>query len=335
MISLTNITSNLIEKVVKKRNKNFDNGITDIYKCSIPVISIGNLTFGGSGKTPLTISIASELIDAGMRPIVIGSGYKRSYTDINIVSDGDKILADWQNAGDEMFLIAKKLNIPVVVHKQKFQAAKIASKFDADVILLDDGFQHRYLHRVLDLILIDSNTIDYPWLPPKGKLREPVDSLQRADLLIANEELSIPKAFTDYFNEKPIRYKIFSGDIYDLTTGIKQKAVTQSVIAFCGIANPQRFMTTMNNHEIDVAFTYTFRDHHAYTQKDILKLVSLADKYKTRTFVTTEKDAVKLESFSSLIDKMKIRILVLPIRLELTEGKDLIINKIIQEIENY
>lgn len=335
MKSLTDISSRFIENIVRKRNDNFDNGITDIYKCKYPVISIGNLTFGGSGKTPLTIALASELIDAGIKPIVIGSGYKRKYSDINIVSDGNNILTNWQNSGDEMFLIAKKLNVPVVVHKQKFQAAKIASQFDADIVLLDDGFQHRYLHRILDLVIIDKNTIQNPWLPPKGKLREPVDSLSRADFIIADEELTLPDMFSDLVSEKPVRFRIYPGNVYDLTTELEQSLLTEPVIAFCGIANPHRFMTVLNNNEIDVSVTYTFRDHHAYNKNDIYKLVKMADKYKIRTFITTEKDAVKLEEYSELIDELRIRILVLPIKLKITEGKEQLIFQIVKKLEEY
>jgi tetraacyldisaccharide 4'-kinase len=331
MTKISEFPSKIIESVVRKRNKSFDNGTIPVYKSKKPVISVGNLTFGGSGKTPFTIALASELMKRGFKPGIIGRGYKRTMLDTNIVCDGENIVKNWQAAGDEMFLIAKKLRIPVVVHKKKYHAAKIIEKFDIDVIILDDGFQHRYLARDIDLVIIDSKTIAKPKLPPSGVLREPVDSLERADFILAPGNLNIPDFLSRYCKYPPVRFSIFNGFIYELTSGQQKEPDNRSVIAFCGIANPERFKETLEKDGFNILHFHSFGDHHDYTSNDFKTLMKESKRLSINTFITTEKDAVKLMDYSQYFKNNNMEILVLPITLEINDGKELLF-KMIEEI---
>ncbi len=322
MAILSSISSKIIETIIKKRNKGFDTGTIPIYRSSKPVISVGNLTFGGSGKTPLTIAIAKELIQKGFKPGIIGKGYKRKHKDINIIHDGKNLLTDWHHAGDEMFLIAEKLNIPVVVHNKKFEAAKIIEQLDTDVTILDDGFQHRYLHRDLDFVIIDSNTINYPWFPPRGNLREPIDSLDRADLVFANEDLKIHDAFSKFEKYKPILFKQHIDNVYEIFSHQTTIVDDRPVLAFCGVANPIRFYGNILKTGAIITQFIEFKDHHNYSKRDLSKLLRLAKKLQISTLITTEKDAVKLGEFKDLFKMKNIDILALPIRYEITYGKN-------------
>lgn len=334
MRKLLEIPTLIAESIVKKRNQNFDKGLSHIYKAAKPVISIGNLSFGGTGKTPFTISMAKELINNNIQPAIIGKGYKRIYEDINIVSDGEQILTSWHHAGDEMFLIAKHVNCPVIVHKQKFEAAKLAEQFDIQAILVDDGFQHRQLARDLDLVIIDQKTVNKPNMPPKGVLREPIDSLKRADFIVHSEDLALPDEFLKYVKTEPIKFQFFKEPYYDLSTKIQQALIYGDIIPFCGIANPQRFLNSLIEEEIQFPMSIDFHDHHRYTKKDILGLASSGKKHGIKTFITTEKDAVKLEEYIDLIDSLNMRILVLPVRIKITSGNQRLLAHVNQILED-
>jgi tetraacyldisaccharide 4'-kinase len=325
--------SDLIEVIIRKRNEIYEAGKHPVYRSKKFTISIGNLSFGGTGKTPLTIALARELIELGMRPGIIGSGYKRKNKDINVVCDGERILTDWQGAGDEMYLIAKKLNVPIVVHPKKFEAAKIIENFDIDVILLDDGFQHRELYRDVNLVIIDSFTIHNPKLPPVGELREPIDSLKRADLILTLEDINIPEKFLQYVKYDPIRFNIVSEEPYDLFTGEKLVIDSMKAVGFCGIHNPERFLFKLVTDLVDVVHFKEFHDHHAYRTADLQKLFKIAREKKVNTLMTTEKDAVKLEKYKDMFEENNMRLIVLPIELIITNGKNVLLEFITKKYE--
>ncbi|MDQ1266970.1 MAG: tetraacyldisaccharide 4-kinase, partial [Bacteroidota bacterium] len=170
-------------------NKRFDSGSIIPVKCKAPVISIGNISAGGSGKTPFTIMLTKEIIRMGYRPAIVGKGYKRKSRGLKIVSDGIEIFTNPVEAGDEMFMLAERLRVPVIVHDTKAEAALVAdNRFKPDVIIIDDGFQHRGLYRDLDIVLLDAASLERPYLLPKGRLREPLSSLNRADIISIPED---------------------------------------------------------------------------------------------------------------------------------------------------
>lgn len=335
MKKLFNITTIIAEALVNKRNDNFDKGLTTVHKVAKPVISIGNLSFGGTGKTPFTIALATELHKNNCQAAVIGKGYKRIYKDVNIISDGKKILTSWLHSGDEMYLIAKHVNCPVIVHKQKYKAAQLAEQLDIQVIIVDDGFQHRYLARDLDLVIIDQQTINKPFMPTKGILREPIDSLKRADYIIHSADIDLPDKFLKFIKTEPIKFQFVKEPFYDLFTKTQYNYINNEVIPFCGIANPKRFLNSLIEEGIHFPKSIEYPDHHRYSQKDIQRLASIGNKHGIKIFITTEKDAVKLEEYTDLIGTLDIQILVLPIKIKITNGKQTLLAHINKIIENY
>ncbi len=325
--------SDLIEVIVRKRNMIYEAGKQPVFHSKKFTISIGNLSVGGSGKTPLTITLARELKELGMRPGIIGSGYKRKNKNVNIVCNGEKILTDWRGAGDEMYLIAKKLMVPVVVHPKKFEAAKIIENFDIDIILLDDGFQHRQLYRDVNLVIIDSYTVRNPKMLPYGDLREPVDSLKRADLILTMEDIKLPDEFTKHIKYDPILFNVKSAPSYDLFTGETPDIYKMKVVGFCGIHNPERFLFKMVTDLVEVVHFKEFRDHHSYRPSDMRKLFRIAREKNVNTLMTTEKDAVKLEEYKDLFEENNMRLMVSPIEIVLSNGKNVLYDFITTKYE--
>ncbi len=304
---------------VEKRNAKFDKQKINIVKCKIPVISVGNLSVGGTGKTPFVIHICKELLARGKKPAVIGRGYKRKSKGLTIVSNGEKILTSAAEAGDEMLLIAQKLKIPVIAHSKKYIAALEAEKmFDIDYIVIDDGFQHRFLHRNCDIVLIDKNTLEKPFLLPKGRLRESFSALKRADIIYLTKGAkreALEKVLPQ--NIKP-NLKIFEStfvqaepyNLYNINT----KLNNTKIIAVAGIAKPNSFFEMLKNHNYQITKAIAFSDHHNYKIKDIKNIINNAKQKKITDIAITEKDAVKFSEFKELFIRNNIEIYVFPIK---------------------
>lgn len=316
------LLSNIYGYFVGRRNRNFDAGRIEVYKPDIPVISIGNISTGGSGKTPFSIWLAQRIIELEGAPAVVGRGYKRKGKGLVLVSDGLSILADYRQAGDEMSLIAEKLKIPVVVDKKKVVAAQYANEnLIIDCIIIDDGFQHRYVYRDLDIVIIDEATIKNQFLLPKGRLREMPESLKRADIIVYNNtslELSdnygkiVVKAHTKISGIKLMQ----NDENSELASEISGKFA-----AVCGIANPQRFFSSLEEKKINIEKKYIFGDHHNYTCKHINKIIKYCVKNSIGRIITTEKDYVKLKEFQQLFQNNSINCYVLEIVLKIDSGQ--------------
>jgi tetraacyldisaccharide 4'-kinase len=273
----------------------------------VPVISVGNITTGGTGKTPLVAWVARQLADMDQRVCILTRGYGReNEAEQVVVSDGVRVLAGAREGGDEPRLLAEMLEgkAAVISNSNRVAAARWAIEtLQSTVFVLDDGFQHLALARELDLLVIDATN---PWgggrLLPGGRLREPLSGLARADaIVITRSELA---ADVDALNEEAKR--LSSGRPVFIATTKQTRLrpldsreiansvnIPQPVAAFCGIGNPQAFFAQLrNNHS--VAHTKSFRDHHTYTQSDIDAFVADARGNKAQSIVTTAKDAVKL-----------------------------------------
>ena len=325
---------------VKHRNKKYDFHKKKIFKCSIPVISIGNLSTGGTGKTPVVIFICKKLLESGKKPAVIGRGYKRNSSGTVIVSDGKNILVDAKIAGDEMFLISQKVKVPVVVSNKKYQAALAAEKlFDIDCIVVDDGFQHRQLHRNYDIVLIDNKTLAKPYLLPKGRLREPFEALTRANLVCLTKNATEEEFKKIYKNQIPIiKSKFIFGTPYELfntnfddsnssnknnnlyiqdnkINGTLNSSGAWRFIAVAGIANPKNFFDMIIENNLILATTVIFNDHHNYTINSIHKIAEISAAYNCTNIAITEKDAVKLIQFKDEIQKHKLLFFVFPVEM--------------------
>ena len=284
-------------------------GVRRRRKLPCPVVSIGNLTLGGTGKTPLTMWVARWYQQQGWRVAVLSRGYgARPPARLRVVSSGHGPLVDWQAAGDEPYLLARCLpGVPVLIGKDRYRIGRYAyEQFGAHVLILDDGFQHHALQRDLDIVLIDaSNPFGSGALFPRGILREPIRALHRADAIVltrvemAGETLpALWQQMRQWNKQQPI---------YCLATVVEAlhcqgthstvdlAALRQGrVVAFVGIGNPQAFVTTLTRLGAEVAALLVFPDHHPYTQEDWQTIVATADKQQAACLVTTEKDAVRL-----------------------------------------
>ncbi len=316
--------------IINARNKRFDEGKKEIVHCSVPVISVGNISAGGTSKTPFVIEIEKILLDSGHKPAIIGRGYKRKRKGYKVVSDGKNILADIDDAGDEMLMLAEKLKVPVVAHESKSDTALKAEKeFDIDSIIIDDGFQHRRLHRDLDIVLIDNETLENSLLLPKGKLREPLDSILRADVIIKMGSLSNFALIEGMLNNKKAicDAEIRMSQPYELSTGTvpnqdKIPGIKKACIAVSGIAKPERFRATLIENGYNIVEHLTFPDHNYYSKTDVVRITKECERKNVNFVITTEKDAVKLRNFRRNFDMQKISVFVLPVEIRVSEGKE-------------
>lgn len=290
--------------IVALRNQLFDRGIFKQVKLSCPVISIGNITAGGTGKTPMTVLTANGLKALGFRPAVLSRGYGgRLTTSGNIVSDGARILLSAEEAGDEpVFIAGATPGIPVLTGPDRCVSGRLAiDKFGADVLVLDDAFQHRRLFRDVDIVLIDADRhFGNGRLLPAGPLREPPAALHRAGVIV---ETGIARGEPE--GRKPARHKNMPSfqaryEPLDLRQGNDNKILLpgelkgKKVYAFTGIAGPHKFRSTLEELGAKVIKFLAFPDHYFYKQKDVEAITGEAKALNTDMVITTEKDGVKL-----------------------------------------
>ena len=285
------------------------------------VISVGNLTVGGTGKTPMTIHLASNLQRDGLRVAVISRGYRgRAEKDGGIVSDGRRLLMNSEQAGDEPYLIASRLkDIPVVIGKNRYEAGLTTiDKFQPDVIVLDDAFQHRKLKRDLDLVLLDcARPFGNSHLLPRGGLREPADALLRAGACILTRSKGVTddtiSASTAAIKSIAPRLPVFTSFHEPYFYRVKGDAQTplnavdhffppdqmgdirqQKVFGFSGIARNDDFRQTVLEAGFDIRGFSEFSDHHPYSGDDLAKMVGAARQVTADCLITTEKDHARI-----------------------------------------
>ncbi|MFC1480870.1 tetraacyldisaccharide 4'-kinase [Candidatus Neomarinimicrobiota bacterium] len=309
------------------RNFFYNRGFFIARKVATPIVSIGNLSVGGTGKTPATILIASLLRDYGYRVGVLSRGYGRSSGGTVLVSDGEKTLVGHRKGGDEPLLIAKRLaNVAVVVDEDRYRGAVYLREIAAvDVIILDDGFQHRGLDRDCDILLLDSTVPPNHYrIFPYGTLRERLSSIKRAHMIIwtksnlAEPPLHIRQAVQNQ-NLLELRSELIAGpELIDLANGAQFPVAhftSQSVHAFCGIAMPRQFYHTLFNLGIEPMRITYFADHYAYSDKDLQKLIAQA-KNADSVLITTEKDGMRLSDLDIPADT----IFTLPVQMQFSDS---------------
>jgi len=264
------------------------------------VISVGNISTGGSGKTPFVILLGELLKERGTRFDVLSRGYGRQTRGVLLVDPGGLP----RDFGDEPLLIARRLQAPVVVGEDRYEAGRFAeSRFGPQIHLLDDGFQHRALARDFDIVLVTPDDAR-DLLLPVGRLREPLRSLRRADAVVLTNGAS-PDLF-------PLAGKM----VWRVRRGIVAQEVPARPVVFCGIARPQNFTLQLRAAGIDPAAEAFFRDHHAYTEKDVRDLLQLRQRSEAGGFVTTEKDAVNLGGYLDALAPLA----VVPVKMELADA---------------
>jgi tetraacyldisaccharide 4'-kinase len=281
------------------------------------VISVGNLSAGGSGKTPFVILLGELLKARGIRFDVLSRGYGRQTRGVLLVDPGGLP----RDFGDEPLLIARRLQTPVVVGENRYEAGRFAeARFGPQIHLLDDGFQHRGLGRDFDIVLVTPEDARDRLLPA-GRLREPLRALQRADAVVLASGSS-PESF-------PLEGKT----VWRVRRGIVTENAGQSIpprpVVFCGIARPQNFLLQLRAAGVDPIAEAFFRDHHAYAEKDIRDLLELRQRSEAGGFITTEKDAVNLGGYLDALAPMA----VVPVKMELADAANAVdtILRVIEE----
>jgi len=318
--------------VTRARLTGYRRGWFSVAKLQATVISVGNLTTGGTGKTPLVEWVCRAVArETGKRPCILTRGYGRPNPQSQIlVSDGNRVLAAQREAGDEPYLLAQNLSgiAAVISNPNRIAAGLWAIKnLGSEVFVLDDGFQHQRLARDLDIVTIDATN---PWgggsLLPYGRLREPRAGLSRADCVVVTRTDQVEDAASVVSTIRQLAgtRAVFSSRM--VTSGIrrpdgesvgKHDLLDQTVAAFCGVGNPESFFNQLRLEGCAPVVTRAFADHYQYQQVDLHRLSAEAKDRGARALVTTAKDALKLASLKS-----ELPCYVLEIRISIDdEGK--------------
>ena len=321
------------------RNRFYGLGLFKAHTLPCRVISVGNIVVGGTGKTPAVIALAKHLQNEKVRVAILLRGYKRqSREKVTIVSDGERVRASLRESGDEAYMLARHLRgIPIIASRQRYQAGQVAlERFGVDVLLLDDGFQHRQLARDVDILTVP---MKHPLgnsarLLPAGTLREPLTALRRADIILlthtdttnvslhAKETVKglAPDALFLESVHQPVRfYPLVSAQDAEGTGYLSASEAVKGkrVLAVCGIGNPEAFVSTLMRCSAENVELLAFPDHHVYIEADLVQINTLFQAVQADLIVTTEKDERKLEAF---VVGRKLPIFVLEIALVITDG---------------
>jgi tetraacyldisaccharide 4'-kinase len=303
---------------IRFQNALYDRGFLPIRRLPVPVVSVGNLTVGGTGKTPLVIHLAELLRDQGKRPAILSRGYGgRPRDPVEVVSDGKRVLCEPIICGDEPFMMARRLReVPVLTGPERFLTGREAvDRFGADVLLLDDGFQHRRLYRDADILLIHArNPFGNGRLLPGGPLREPLTALRRARWVIrtgpkpAAGENEIPPALPGYDRpvlralHRPSRLvRVADGESLPLDFLEGKK-----ICAFAGIGSPDAFRRTLDLLGCATAAFLAYPDHYRFNREDLGEIRRLAAVGDAAWYVTTEKDAARLAGMENALPELLV-----------------------------
>ena len=295
-----NLLSQIYGLAAGVRNALYDRQMLPTRRLEGPVVSVGNLSVGGSGKTPFVILLGELLKARGIPFDILSRGYGRQTRGVLLVDPGGSS----RDFGDEPLLIARRLDIPVILGEDRYQAGIFAEqKFGPRLHLLDDAFQHRALARDFDIVLVTADDArDH--LLPAGRLREPLTALQRADAVVLTAGAA------------PDLFSVDGKLVWRVRRGISAENVPPKPVAFCGIARPQNFVLQLRKAGIEPAAEAVYRDHHAYTENDIRELLALKTQSEAGGFVTTEKDAVNLGAYFSALQPLA----VVPVKMDLVDA---------------
>lgn len=305
------------------------------HKVAAYVISIGNITTGGTGKTPVCVAIANYLSEKlNKKTAILSRGYggKLANTQVNTISDGENIFYSAHLSGDEPYWLAYNAQkTSVLTCKNRVEAAQIAIKEQkAEVLLLDDGFQHIKMHRDFNIMLIDGNLkFGNNKLLPQGPLREPLSEISRANCIFVMNKRALDSEATakcnEFAKELEQKYKIKSvvcnfapKGIYGLLDNI-ELSTPAKVYVFAGIGQPKFFFEYLENQDYQLVKTRIFEDHHLYTKNDIKNIIEEAEKLGANAIVTTEKDAVKIKAILDENVSIKFYALKLGLDIDLEE----------------
>ncbi len=285
---------------VRARNALYERGALHPRVLAGPVVSVGNLSVGGAGKTPFVLLLGQLLRQRGVSFDILSRGYGRQTKGVALVDPAGSA----RDFGDEPLLLARRLGVPVIVGEDRFRAGELAeARFGPQPHLLDDGFQHRSLARDFDIVLLTPEDAGDQLLPA-GRLREPLSSLRRADAVVLTGGA--------WCEALPVAGKL----LWRVRRGILARDVPAKVVGFCGIARPGSFFGALRDAGIETLAEAVYPDHHRYGERDISDLRKLREQSQADGFVTTEKDAINLEGYLSALQP----IAVVEVKMELIDA---------------
>lgn len=280
-------------------------GLLPSRRAPVPVVSVGNLVVGGTGKTPVTLWLADGLRARGARPAIVSRGYGGRAGGVTVVSRGAGPEVGPDVAGDEPVMLAKSFAGPVVVAPRRLDGARAAAGLGADVVVLDDGFQHRALARDFDLVLLDGRC---GTLLPAGPFREPLSALARADaVLLVARDADEPVAPPPGLRVAAYQATLEAGAVVESVAGAWRahpmgRLAGRRVIAVTGIARPEPFYALLRRWDATIDEVFEYPDHHRYTIEQWQRIARRG--HDVDLIVTTEKDLVKLEAFPFATGKL-------------------------------
>jgi tetraacyldisaccharide 4'-kinase len=285
-----NVLGSIYGAAVKAKNSLFDRGTLHARELRGPVVSVGSISAGGAGKTPFVLLLGELLKARNVKFDVISRGYRRASRGVALVDPTGSA----RDFGDEPLLIAQHLGVPVIVAEKRYEGGVFAEqKFGPQLHLLDDGFQHRALRRDFDIVLLSERDL-HDRLLPAGRLREPLAALERANVLVLEEGESLLTL--------PVKDKA----VWRVRRGMQLSETARRVIAFCGVARPERFFQQLRAAGVVAASEIAFADHHAYTQTNVDDLLRLKKDKNCSGFVATEKDVINLGARAAQLQPLSV-----------------------------
>jgi len=328
--------------IIAVRNMLFDRNIFQSKAVNAKVISVGNITVGGSGKTPLVIYLLNLLKQEKKNAGVLSRGYGRTSTGYLLVADQNKVLTDVESAGDEIYHTSTECKVPAAVSENRVTGAeRFINDTGVDVIVLDDAFQHRWIKRDINLViceqkfLLEDSFLQHKLLP-SGDMRESFNALSRADAIIINRKFSepaeLPAKIEKHLTGKPVFNAGYIAigfiDVVKKARYSIEEFIGQKSLVVSGIANPFSFLNALKQTKVDTENRMFFRDHKNYTLKEVQDIRKKFYSTNSHSVVTTEKDAVKLMQFSKELDDIDIFYLKIELKMDNAElFRDFVLKK--------
>ncbi|MGM0549312.1 MAG: tetraacyldisaccharide 4'-kinase [Bacillota bacterium] len=332
------LLSVIYAQLAKFRSFLYQKNILKKKEAQVPVISIGNITTGGTGKTPFADFLATEL-KADYKIAIISRGYgaAKEVEEPFLIKDSKNLYAGAAQAGDELFMLARKSeNLIFIRSANRYQGTKLAVAQGADLVLLDDGFQHYQLKRKLDIVIIDAeNPFSNKKVLPAGLLREPFTALKRADLFLLNRSENVDFSRVNELKNSLNKFNPQNKGVFRAETQLESCVSVASqteekidflkekkVFAFSGIGSPEAFQKSIETAGAKLVSYKIFKDHYNYQKEDLLTLLDQYSASQADLILTTEKDAVKLFDFAEIIGELPFY--YLPISLKIEAKKELL-----------
>lgn len=330
LLEILSPISLLYSFVMEARNYLFDKGIFSETKVPAKIISVGNLTVGGSGKTPTSVFIIKLLKKNSISVGVLSRGYGRNSTGFKFVSDGVEVFQTVSESGDEIVQVAEECKIPAAVsEKRVIGAKKLIEKTNVEAIVLDDAYQHRWLHRDLNILVFDqrflmkNDSLEQKVLP-LGRLREPLSAVKRADLVLINRKFNekrvLNKKYSDLFANKKVFWGFYKSagliDVKNEQLYSLEEFNGQKSLVICGIARPFSFLKVLEDNSINIENRMLFKDHKQYDEKEVQLIRKKFYDSNSQSVITTQKDYVKLKEFVKELDDIDIFYLKIEFQIE-------------------